>query len=509
MKTSKKRALMGWFALALLVLLALAVRVYDLESLPDGLFCDEAANGCDAFSILKTGRNIHGEKMPLLMNHHNIDRVEALYTYLTVPIVALFGLSVFSTRLVAALAGAGVVLTTFLLVREWLGKREAFLAAFLVACSPWGLSFSRIAFRGILLPLFSTLGCFLFLRSLKDRRFGVPCGLAFGLSLHSYSVAKLVVPVMVLCLLFLYREDLGAVLRSNRRARVHALAAAAVFLALALPAYHASFWGGGNARLRDISVFSASRPFLQFALNYCCHLTPGFLFFNGDPNPRHLLPGFGQLLVVLLPFALVGLGVALHTREKRRLAPALFYLLGIVPPALTLGDMPHSLRAIGAFPFLEIVAASGIVAFCAFLFSKARYAGSAAVALVAVALCLNAVHFLRSYFGDYRLLSRDSFQYGFKQAIAAAEAEAGPSDHIALCCGSKEAYVFPLFFAKLDPTEYQTKGSLGRYIVTGNASDLPETGHALLITDGKGPPGSRVIATLRGARGQTLMEVVR
>ena len=84
-----------WGLLAVIVSIALVVRVYKLGDLPSGLFCDEAANGYDAYSILKTGKSLYGYDMPLFLLHHGFDYVESLYTYLSVPFVSFFGLTIF------------------------------------------------------------------------------------------------------------------------------------------------------------------------------------------------------------------------------------------------------------------------------------------------------------------------------------------------------------------------------------------------------------------------------
>ena len=142
------------------MVLALTVRVYKLNDLPNGFYADEAANGYDAYSILKTGKSLYGHSLPIFFSHHQIDYVESMYTYLSVPFISLFGLTVLAVRLLAAIAGTCTVLTTFLLGRELFNRAVGLVAAFLICLSPWHLVFSRIAFRGILLPLF-IYKCFL------------------------------------------------------------------------------------------------------------------------------------------------------------------------------------------------------------------------------------------------------------------------------------------------------------------------------------------------------------
>ncbi|MDH4066271.1 MAG: 4-amino-4-deoxy-L-arabinose transferase, partial [Acidobacteriota bacterium] len=65
----------------MILTVGLFVRLYRLGELPNGLFCDEAANGYDAYSLLETGKSLDGESWPFLFNHHGIDWVEPLYTY--------------------------------------------------------------------------------------------------------------------------------------------------------------------------------------------------------------------------------------------------------------------------------------------------------------------------------------------------------------------------------------------------------------------------------------------
>jgi len=104
--------------------------VYHLGEIPFGIYCDEALNGYHAYSILNTGKDAYGKFLPTLFSAHNIGFVEPIYIYLTVPIVALFDLSIFSTRLLAALIGALTVLTTYLFVKEFFNRHIALISAF-------------------------------------------------------------------------------------------------------------------------------------------------------------------------------------------------------------------------------------------------------------------------------------------------------------------------------------------------------------------------------------------
>jgi len=497
--------------LAAVVGVALVIRVYKLGVLPSGLFGDEAANGYDAYSLLKTGRSLYGDRLPILLLHHGLDYVESMYSYLTVVPVSLLGLSVFSTRIVAAIAGTCTVLTTFLLTRKLFDRHVALVAALLVALSPWHMMFSRIAFRAILLPLLVTLGIYLFLKMLEDRRFALPCGLVFGLSLHTYAVAKLLIPVLLVALLVLYRRPLTLLIRSNRRASIHALAASGLFLVLAFPVYYLSWAGQANRRFMEISIFSEPNSLLVFLRNYALQLDPRFLFFEGDSNPRHSLGGFGQILVGLLPFVILGVGMALRRRTPSLILPPLVFALGNIAPALTNESIPHALRAIGAVPFLEITAAVGLVAFARFVLARRRRTGIILTAAVSGTLALNAGLFLYAYSGKYPAASQPAFQYGMAEAITIAERDSERYEGVILSHRIPGAYVFPLFFAGLDPTEYQEHRTLGKYMIHDGATDgmdVPEGRYLVILRPYETIGDARVKEWIRGAGGAVFLKLV-
>lgn len=447
---------------------AFALRVWGLGTLPDGLFRDEAARGYDAYSLLKTGRGAFGDgPMPMLFQQHfGLAWVEGLYNYLTVPWVAIFGLTVFATRLTAALAGTATVGATYLLGTEWHGRAAGLVAAALAALSPWHLVFSRIAFRGILLPLATTLGLYLAYSGLR-RASGwrlIASGAAFGLALHTYSVSRLFIPLALLVVLLSQRRRIVELLRTDPRARRRIVAGVVVFIAMAAPIYYLSFFGPANARFRLISVFSEPHPVRLAASNYLRHISADFLFLEGDANPRHGVPDFGQMLVVLAPLVWLAAFLAAFGRIARPRRAAALFLAGCLPPALTTDGIPHALRAIGAFPFLEIATAVAIVWLVRRAWQARRALGRLAGGALAAAILCNAAFFLTAYFGPYRAVSRPAFDYGMQEAIAYTETDCAETPLVVLSDRIPLGYIFPLFFARLDPRPFQAERSLGRYI---------------------------------------------
>ncbi|MBI3282756.1 hypothetical protein HYZ70_01635, partial [Candidatus Curtissbacteria bacterium] len=95
--------------LAVILILAAFLRFYQLGQNPPSLDWDETAHGYNAYSILKTGRDEYGYKLPLSFRSFD-DYKPPIYTYLVVPSVAIFGLSDFAVRFPSAVLGVLAVL---------------------------------------------------------------------------------------------------------------------------------------------------------------------------------------------------------------------------------------------------------------------------------------------------------------------------------------------------------------------------------------------------------------
>src|SRR3990167_2020828 len=168
-------------SLIFIIILATVLRFYQLGQNPPSLNWDETAHGYNAYSILKTGRDEYGYRLPLSFRSFD-DYKPPIYTYLVVPSVAAFGLNDFAVRFPSAFLGVLAVLFTYLMVKELFQKTPiALLSAFFLAISPWHLQFSRVAFETNSATFWSVLGTWAFLKGIKseDRK------IAYWLSLAS------------------------------------------------------------------------------------------------------------------------------------------------------------------------------------------------------------------------------------------------------------------------------------------------------------------------------------
>src|SRR6266404_9311757 len=90
-----------YITLGIIVLLAVLLRLWQLGNVPPSPDWDEAALGYNAYSIMHTGRDEYGKFLPVVLRSFD-DYKPALYAYLTIPAISVFGLDTFAVRLPSA-----------------------------------------------------------------------------------------------------------------------------------------------------------------------------------------------------------------------------------------------------------------------------------------------------------------------------------------------------------------------------------------------------------------------
>jgi sugar lactone lactonase YvrE/4-amino-4-deoxy-L-arabinose transferase-like glycosyltransferase len=331
--------------LAIVCAMGAFLRFYQLQSVPFGLFFDEAVNGLDAVRVIQ-------QRVYPVYFEANYGR-GSLFIYLLALSFKLFGGSVLAMRLVTAVLGVLTVLAFYFLFRQIFGPGLGLVGAYLVATSRWHINFSRVVFDAVLLPLLAALSFYFLFRGLHSRRrtdflWG---GLALGLGLHTYAAFRLIPFVIVLFLLYKVVTERDFARRSGLGVAVFVLASFMVFAPLGQ--YALNNWKDFTTRTKEASILTKrDQPDLAKALwnNTRAHL----LMFNyrGDRNGRHNLPGEPMLdFATAILFAL-GLGYSLYRWRDPR---SFFFLVCFV--ALLLGgilsvdfEAPQALRAIGTLP---------------------------------------------------------------------------------------------------------------------------------------------------------------
>jgi 4-amino-4-deoxy-L-arabinose transferase-like glycosyltransferase len=149
------------YALAVLLVIALLVRTYDLAHIPANLGGDEGTQGVAALELVERPLG-----NPFSTGWYSVPTMSFLAYGLS---MRVFGATVTGLRMLSALIGAATVLTTFLLARDLWGERVAWLSGIMLTVSHFHIHFSRLGSNQIFDGFFMTLALWLLVRGLRSR----------------------------------------------------------------------------------------------------------------------------------------------------------------------------------------------------------------------------------------------------------------------------------------------------------------------------------------------------
>ncbi|MCA9868448.1 MAG: glycosyltransferase family 39 protein [Anaerolineae bacterium] len=356
---------LAYMVLALLV--AAALRLPALTTVPPGAHYDEAANGVLAGDI-----GLRGERPIFIPSYTG---KEPLFFYAAGGLMRALGPSLFALRLTAAFIGLLTVAATYRLGREMLADRRiALLAAALLAISFWHVLFSRLGFRAISQPLLQALAVAALFRGLRSGRWPWLwlAGLLIGLTAYTYLAARLFPVLLAVALLPLLLDDPDT--RPIRARQLLFVGFVAFLAALPLLAYFYfhpdAFWvrigqiapGAGDVGAGLNPVPTLSQSLLR---------SLGMFFLRGDPYLRFNLPGRPLFDFITGGLLLAGWLICLLRYRRfpydwQRTAVLLLLMAPLVmllPTALAVNEIvPSNLRALGLIPFVFYLPPIGLVA---------------------------------------------------------------------------------------------------------------------------------------------------
>lgn len=345
--------------LVLVLILAAFLRLWQLEAIPPGIYPDEAQNAMDAIQTLETGQ-------PQVFYPANNGR-EGLFNNLTALSFAIFGIGIWSFKIVPALAGILTVLGQYLLSKELLLKildkkqaeLAALLAAFLLAVSFWHINFSRIQFRAILLPLVLSFAFFFLLQGMRTRKLWnfIAAGIVYGLGFYTYISFRLSALLMAAALLIwlfqAVREHWG------KRFIISACVFSFIVIAISTPLLlyffsHPEFF---ISRAEGVSIFSKANPLAAFGESLGKHLA--MFHIAGDQNWRHNFAGLPELSISAGLFLFLAIAYAFKKWSSSYALLLTWFFALLLPGALTFEGIPHALRVIGVIPAVYALAGLG------------------------------------------------------------------------------------------------------------------------------------------------------
>ncbi len=452
------------------------MRIYQLDSIPAGLYWEEAALGYDALSIAETGSDHHGNPWPIVAFESFGDWKPSLYFYVLVPFVKILGLNAWAVRLPTAISGlliaAGTGFLIYLLFHQRLNpavaKKLALFGYFLASVNPWLIQFSRAGWEITLATALIVWAVVFWLLGLdRAKRKGaqtqknvgwfVLSAVLLALSMYTQHSARLAAPLIGLLLVFWSSFQFGFKNIIHELPHVKLFkgwllsVSIAVLFALLLVLPLLIRFGSTEITQRfaetsifsDIEVIERSNEYRQISdnslisriiyhryvlfgnkilQNMFSHLSFNFLFLSGDNNPRHSTGFFGlfyHLDLVLLSFGLVYL--LKHHRSVLQLLGS-WILISLLPASIATGA-PHALRILIGNPAWITFATLGV--YYIFLILNQLKINQIVIKLLLFGFfglyCLEIIWFWRFYTAIYPKLTAQHWQYGYEEMVVAVE----------------------------------------------------------------------------------------
>lgn len=451
----RKRKIIIFFLL--IVFLAAFLRLYKLDSVPPSLNWDEIDGGYNAYTIANWGRDEWGKFLPLIFTSFRDDK-HPVHIYLTAPIVKLFGLSDFTTRLSGATVGILGVIIIFYLARI-LFKSDliALLASLFLAVSPYHLHFSRGLWEMNFALFFFLLGLLMFYWALLKQDWLINISfLSFGISIISYHSSKIVVPPILLLLILLYIKDLLK-LSKNFYSSLFILflfAALLVSNPRILGIARAQQTGFSQEIIEKTQTFQKTKNHLlglgEITFNqYLTHFTPQYLFISGDQSPRNSVKTTGEFYKIDALLILVGAFYLLILRSRVAVIIFAWILLAPLPSSLV-SHAPNATRAVFMMGSMQLLAALGAGKILGWFKGKIKVF---ALVVILVVLSIQTYFFLKDYFGTYSAKSAIEWQYGMKQVVEFVKAHP-EYNQVYMTDIRSQPYIFFLFYLKTPLPEY-------------------------------------------------------
>ncbi len=355
------------------LLLGIFLRFYQLNNIPNGIDIDEASQGYDAYSLLKTGKDRYGGVFPVFMRSFG-NYQSPLYTYLTIIPTYFFDLSPFSTRFISALSGVIVLICTFVLILNSKNTNKfklAIFAALFIAISPWTVLFSRTAVEANLALALFAASVFLFVLALEKKPWLFVSGcMLLALSTYAYHAERLLSALFLGGFIWIFKKSLF----NNKRILVLGII---LFFAMQIPQLmlintpasksriqQVNYWSNNafNEKpeiLKDIGIGNEIFVVRKFLAQYVSYFSPKNLFFDADEQVIRSTPD----LSVFYPWMIIPLIFGIKAFLKHRsnqLVRILFLILVISPiPAAVTREPFYTIRVLPLFWVMTIMISFG------------------------------------------------------------------------------------------------------------------------------------------------------
>jgi 4-amino-4-deoxy-L-arabinose transferase-like glycosyltransferase len=442
--------------LGLISIIAAFLTFYRFPSIPSGINQDEANEGYEAYALLKQQTDQWGYHLPIYFISWGSGQNVA-QAYLEIPIIAIFGLNIFSIRLLPALLGLFSIPLLFLAGKKIYDERVGLLSAFLLTILPWHIMVTRWSLEGNILPFFLLLGTTIVLYSYdsKYKKFYIPFSLIiFAFCLYVYAIAMIIIPTLTALLLITRNKII-------KKKFFSLILSLIVFFEIALPfslfivdnqILHYTPIQIAQMHLITIPLLPANRlSQIQGKTDNILQQNLHFIM-NGFNDKTNLstLPGFA----ILGPISFISVLLGVIFSIKKRSRNALTYIFWLVAscPLILLISLNVNRANTFYIPFVGLTAIGIIGLYDEIKRPKYKYLF---LGVIVGVFSIYSITFSFNYFHNYNKISQNEFNPGLDLVINKAQAAAKKNEKIYISNLIPLNYVQTRFYLKPYPQEFR------------------------------------------------------
>jgi hypothetical protein len=341
--------------IVLLLIFAALAYLWRVPTDPPGFYIDESSICYNAHTISETGRDEYGVRWPLFFRAFGEYKNPTLI-YLLALIFKATGPSIVAARVCTA--AFGFFTGTLMGLLAWrMSNRFLVAAVFSIAAwlTPWLFEASRVVLEVALYP--SLVVLFLLATWRASSKTGwkwsqvVSLAITLALLTYSYSIGRLLGPLLALGLVLL--------IRPGRWRGLVAVWAAYGALLTPILVFQERHPGALTSRFLDLTYLTSNKSVwglvVEFIRRYGHDTNPARWLFTGGTDVRDHVPETGTLLAVTVLLGVAGLYLVLRDHRRDPWWRFILYALvvSVVPAALTVNEFPQ-LRLV-AFPVFFLV----------------------------------------------------------------------------------------------------------------------------------------------------------
>lgn len=328
--------------------LGICVRVIGISLIPAGLNQDEASIGYEAYSLMQSGMDRNGLSFPIHFIAWGSGQ-NALYAYLSIPFIKLFGLNVFSVRIVNALFSCLSLVLFYFLFLQFFDKKKSTFATLFLAINPWSIMAARWGLEANIFPTLFLAGVLFILLGISYRRyFFLFASIVFAFSLYSYGISYLSVPLfLLLTSIYLLKAKKISISSFISSFLLFTLISLPIFLFIIINQFDLppiTFLDVSIPKLdanRSAIIFNVFGKDFLFQILKNIVLFLRIIFLQTDENIYNAIPIFGTIYPLSLPFLVVGLWKILSDKTEKKQVIHTIMLIWLFS-AVVLGIFTHT-----------------------------------------------------------------------------------------------------------------------------------------------------------------------